>query len=794
MIGTRTRKVLRDLSARPGRSLLAVLAMAAGLIEITAMLDAYARLRPELSTMHESTRPAAAILTTDACDDSVVDVVRAVPGVEVAEARPILMARARTASGDWVPAVLSVVRDFDRLTLDTFEREPGAPPPGPGDVLVERSAMEFSGARVSGPLTLRIPGREDVDVRVGGTVHAEGLAPAWMEHAIPAFIGWDSELRDPGGTESAQIRFRMSEHSHEEGAIREVAAAARRALEAHGHPVTRLRVPAPGRHPHADQMEAFLFLLLSFGILSLMLSAVLVAGMVQALLAEEMRTLGILQAVGARGRQIVALYLGHVAALAGLALAIGLPAGFAIGDGYARFCARILNADLGQRPFPVEVVALVVAIGLGVPMLVAAWPIRRAARVTVREALADAAGFEPRGLARVERILNRMGGLPRPLALGLRTMLLRRGRLVMSVGLLAIGGAAFLSALNVAEAWRRSVDDDFARRRYDLTVSLAHETPVADLDAVLASVPGVARVEHWPGAPVFLVGPDGVPGNPVALIGVEPGSRLLDLRVDRGRWLQAGDRDVAVVNRAVLRRNPALRIGDPVLLRSGERTLSFPVVGVVRELVPTPVVYAAKPAVLFALDRSADRSGIARIALTSHDADAERQAARRVEEALAAAGIEVAGIQRMEDARRGIQDHLVIILAVLGMSSGVVLVVGALGLASTLTLDVVRRTREIGVLGAIGARPVTIALLIWSESLVLALASWIVSLVLAAPLSAALEAAAGSIFLRTPLDFSMSPAATGIWLGVVVVIATLCSVHPAGRAARLPVREALAHV
>ena len=57
VIAPRWRKVLRDLEARPGRSLLAALAMAAGVFEIGTLLVAYAVLDPVLRTMYDKTPP-----------------------------------------------------------------------------------------------------------------------------------------------------------------------------------------------------------------------------------------------------------------------------------------------------------------------------------------------------------------------------------------------------------------------------------------------------------------------------------------------------------------------------------------------------------------------------------------------------------------------------------------------------------------------------------------------------------------------------------------------------------------
>jgi putative ABC transport system permease protein len=206
------------------------------------------------------------------------------------------------------------------------------------------------------------------------------------------------------------------------------------------------------------------------------------------------------------------------------------------------------------------------------------------------------------------------------------------------------------------------------------------------------------------------------------------------------------------------------------------------------------IVYAPRPAVLAATGQPGDRARSIRIVTKRHGEAAERVAARALEAAFERHEIEVTGLQRMQDAKQGILDHLVIILTILTMASLVVVVVGGLGLASTLTLSVVQRTREIGILGAIGATPGTIARHVWFEALAIGVLSWLAANLLAAPLSWALETACGRIFFKVPLDFHLSPLAAASWLGLVVVLASVCSFYPARRAARLPVREALTHL
>ena len=318
-----------------------------------------------------------------------------------------------------------------------------------------------------------------------------------------------------------------------------------------------------------------------------------------------------------------------------------------------------------------------------------------------------------------------------------------------------------MAALNVAEAWRGAVERDFAQRRYDLTVTLDEFQPVDDLRRILAGVPAVRHAEFWPGASPYLVGPDGVSTVTVSLVGPDPGSRLLTLPLVAGRWLEPDDVDGVVINNTVVANHPGLGVGDRVGVRTNGRTTTFPIVGIVRELAPMPVIYAPPGAVRGVTGRAAGAARASRVVTQGHDDDAQRAAGRAIEAAFEREGIAVSGMHRMLDMKQSILDHLVIILSILTMASTIVVIVGAIGLASTLTVSVVQRTREIGILAAIGATPRTIAGQVAVEGVLLGLFSWLVALLFSIPLSYALGTTCGRIFLRTPLDFHLSPAGRG---------------------------------
>jgi putative ABC transport system permease protein len=104
----------------------------------------------------------------------------------------------------------------------------------------------------------------------------------------------------------------------------------------------------------------------------------------------------------------------------------------------------------------------------------------------------------------------------------------------------------------------------------------------------------------------------------------------------------------------------------------------------------------------------------------------------------------------------------------------------------------VERTREIGVMKAIGAVPEVIVRMIVAEGLFVAALSWIVSLMAALPIIYGIDQLGAAMF-GMPLPFIVSVPGAAIWLVLIVAISLLASAVPAWRASQLIVRQALAY-
>jgi putative ABC transport system permease protein len=119
-------------------------------------------------------------------------------------------------------------------------------------------------------------------------------------------------------------------------------------------------------------------------------------------------------------------------------------------------------------------------------------------------------------------------------------------------------------------------------------------------------------------------------------------------------------------------------------------------------------------------------------------------------------------------------------------------VIGGLGLASTISLNVLDRTRELGIMRAIGATTQNVMQIIILEGVFIGVLSWIFAIALSFPYNA-LMGQVFAVFIKNPINLTTSFTGWFIWFFVIIVIGSAASALPAWNAAKQPVNEVLSY-
>ncbi len=799
---TRWIKMLRDVSVARGRMGMVAAAMAVSICAVVTMLTTYTVLRREVPRSYIGSNPASAQLAmAGGVPDSLLTAVRRMPNVAAAELAGTVLARIDVGAGEWLPLLLFVRPDVAASRINTVLPESGAWPLGNGGVLIERSAMALTRSEVGRALTIDLPGVGRRSLLLAGTVHDPGVAPAWQEQVIYGYVS-AATLTNLGRTTTLDvIALVVRDGATDAAAIERTVRVISAALASAGHPVLEARIPPPQRHPHQSQMNAVITMLLVFSLLVLVLGAVLTGAVISAWLAQQSRQIAIMKAIGAGTVQIAALYIGVVVMLGALATAVGLPLGLGAGRQFIALVAQLLNLRLVSVATPWWVATLALVLGIGAPVIAAALPIWLASRRSVRDTIDDN-GARPRTSEanRLVRMIARWR-IPDPaITLAIRNTFRRRGRLVLTASLLAGAGAMCIASLDLKAAWERNVADARRDRLFDLEVRLQRNAPTASVSAAVAAVRGITHVESWEaahaargsadGLEIEGTYPDGSHGG-FTLRAAPPDTRLIAHQMAEGRWLQHGDMATAVINTMARRLSfRDLQMGDSVELLVNRKPITVRIVGVLAEPL-TPATLLVTPAFFATVSEVPGTTNTLRLQLA--DTATESRVVREVGAALERAGSPVKVViteARFAAAQGG---HVYILVYALAFIAMVMAIVGLIGLTSSLGVSVLERTREFGVMRAIGCSTSMIVRTVVAEGIVIASVSVVIASILSRVISASVGRVLASISAQD-LTLSLWPRGVALWVAGLLVGTVLVSCIPAVRAARLTVRNALSYV
>ena len=786
----RWRKVAADLFDNKTRTALVVLSIGLGVFSIGFVAGARGVILRSLDEAYRDVAPASAVLTVAAFDDEIVDLTRAVPGVAAAEGRREEIVRLQTGPESWRDALLYGVSDFRRIELERITRERGAWPPAEGEVLLERASLAHLKKRIGDTISIELADGTRRELPIVGTAHGLNQAPATLSNWVSGYVTIGTLESFGAGSHLNRLYLRVPGSAMTRSEIEAVAAEARLRLEESGRTVLQTKVPTPGRLWAHDAVESLLGLLTLLGLVAVGMSALLVVNTVSSVLSQHVKQIGVMKSIGADAAQLARMYLTLVAGFGVLALLVAVPLALLASIGLVNFMAALINFD--SAPFRLEpgVLLLEAGAGLLVPLGAALRPVMAGSRVTVRDAISSYGLGGDFGTGRLDRLLGNVRGLSRPISMSLRNTFRQKGRLALTLTTLTLGCAMFVAALSVRATLFRAADDVFGYNAYDVKVVFDGLYAIDQIERKAAAVPGVTGVESWHSRFVHRRRPGGGESNAIELVAPPAASAFVKPILEHGRWLLPEDENAIVLNGDVLREEPDLRVGDEVRLTVDGEDTAWRVVGLVRGQLGGPIAYVNQEY----LAKLVGESGEARNAQVAiADPAAQAEVARQLDAHLKKVGLRPSVVLPIGDVRAAIAGSFGILVAFLIVMAVLLSLVGGLGLMGTMSLNVLERTREIGVMRAIGATDWAIFRVVAAEGVLIGAISWLLGVALAVPLAWLLVGFVASTFLHGPATFVYSVGGALVLLPLVLVLTLVSSFLPSLRASRLTVRDVLAY-
>ncbi|MBK5307754.1 MAG: FtsX-like permease family protein [Frankiaceae bacterium] len=700
----------------------------------------------------------------------------------------------------------------------------GRAPAGPSDVAIDAGTARKAGFTVGDKVTvlLKGPAREFTVVGIVGFGTTDNLAGATIAafdlESAQKYVGTPGTYTD--------LAIANEEGVSQQELKKRVSAVLPTGFEA----VTQQQTVDEASKEIKEGLGFFSTALLVFAAIALFVGAFLIFNTFSMLIAQRARELALMRALGASRRQVTNSVLLESVVIGVFSSVVG----FVLGIGVARALTSLLGAlgiDLpsGETVVAPRTVIASFVVGIGVTAVAALVPAIRASRVSPVEAMRDSGPAEQKSL--VTR--STVGGVLLAAGVGLLSYGLADGEL-LAVGLGALVtflGVTMLSAL-IARPVTGVLGLPFARigipgrlgrgnamrnpRRTSATaaalmVGLALVAAVSTLGSSLKSST-VKIVDQSLGADYVLrtenftpfsgeVGKDlrGKPGiasvaafrfgeaevgtDTVPVQGVEPDALadVLKLKVVSGGF-EALDDGIAVSKKAATAHG--WKVGDTVPVtwrRTGSHPLKVAVIFDVNQFAGDYLVSG----VTFDKNTSEQLLGVVAVKTTADSTPAQTRAL--VDEA-----VKPFPNILVQDQAEFVKSQGEQIDTLLNAITGLLVLsvlIAVLGIINTLALSVIERTRELGLLRAVGLQRRQLRRMIRVESVVIAVYGAILGVLVGVAFGWALVRALNS---EGVTEFSLPYGRLVQVLIVAALAGVLAAALPARRAARLDVLEAVA--
>ncbi|MFZ5912420.1 MAG: FtsX-like permease family protein [Chloroflexota bacterium] len=794
-------KIWSDIWHNKMRTFLAVLSIAAGVFAVGAIFGMSDLLITNLDNSHRAVLPTHVnVYLGGLVDEDVLLNLKDVPGVEDIEPyNSISILYKLRPEDDWRQGVIQMRGDFTEQKYELLQLRAGRWPEGKNEVAVERMAAQFLSVGLGDTVIFKINDDERSYPITGLIRHPFVPPPQFMDLA---FFFMDSEgierLDIPEG-KYGSFYLRVTPYSHEYA--RQVASAIKDKLAKQDIRVAAFVYEDPNRHWGRDFFDGVTLVQELLALICVAISVVLVYNTLSNLITHQTNQIGILKAIGARTQIIVWIYLVSALVYGLLALFIALPAGAVVASSITRTFLALFNIDYPQFEISSQAILLQALSGILAPLLAGLLPTLQGARITVRQAIASyglGSGFGSNWLDRiVETIGQRF--LPSHYATALGNMFRHKGRLLLTQLVMISAGSAFLIVMSLNTSLERTLDNYFARRHYDTRIEFQQKERASRMMALVNSVDGVEKSEiHFiQSASMFVTGQLAKEaGIGMDIEGIPSNSDFFEPLIVAGRWFLPGEGRVVVLNRESAEKNH-VQVGDTVTLDLGELGKDkWRVIGLYEPVFVSTyladTIYAPLES-LYTATKKYNQGSILLVRTSSHDPEFTAEITTQIKYLFEDHNMKVLDSQTQAAARQTNEWQFSIVTWMLLALSIIVAIVGALALMGTLSIGVIERTKEIGVLRAVGARSRTILGIFIMEGLLQGWLSWLIAIPISLAASPVTANTLGQVMFGANLDYHYNLPAVGLWLGIISVISTLASILPARSATHISVRDSLAY-
>jgi putative ABC transport system permease protein len=768
------RKAYRDLTQRRLRSALTIGAIAIGVAGIVAIVSTAQNLARAQASAYQNASQADITFWVWDAPPKTARALEEIPNVVQAELRNNYFTKCKW-NGEYRDVYLWGL-NFADARINAIRLLDNAP--RAGEFVAETTVRDLFPISAGDRILCRASDGSNWTMTLAGYAASPNYPTAAILNFATVYANAEDVQRLMGISGANQALLRIRDPLQAQETAREAARLLDRRGVQHGTPTVR----DPQNYLGKRELDALFVLLTVFSLVGLITSGFLVANTLAAMTAEQIGEIGVVKAIGGTRLQVMTIFMiaallyGVVGTLAGIVL------GTVVSWRLLDYIGALLNLESNLAISP-EGIVLGIAVGIGVTLLGAWIPAFAGTAIRVKDALEAYGIAATYGQGRVDRLVQRIIALPPLAAMSLRNLARRKARSLITILVIAVAVAASLAAQSTSASVDAALEGLFQTYHADAWAWF-DQWVGTNFAANFRAADGVRAVEVWS------IGDAWVGTAKVRLWGVPANTNLYAPRLVEGRWYRVDENDAVVVS-TDLAQERKLRLGDTLEIEINDARRVFRIIGIT---IDNSIFLGSTVSGKVFIDetiveRMQNRLGWATFFALAFDAHDPVSVERRLGELQANFKQYQMGTDSAYREVRGAKEQSRILSFALYAMSLIIGAIGALGVLNTLTLNVLERRREIGVLRSMGAADNNLIQIFLSEGLSLGLVGWVVGIGLGYPLGQFLVGLMQAVLFHIDYIFSWQMIVASLLFALV--LAAIASLAPALGAARLRVGQVL---
>ncbi len=804
MFKIRTKKIVSDILARKGRSLMVVLSITIGVFGVATMLSITDLLRTQ---MKEDIRPEqishtqAYVISSGASlsaaeNRTYMDKLEALPGVVQVDGQAVYPVTWQTGTAEQDAVLFGFNDPFADDELQGISRivDGRYPEVGQHEIGVEPRFANAHDLAVGDVVRFPNTGAEEWKI-VGILLHPYYAEFPANQTAIlvdaQIFANYDDAQRIVGFTGLSAIHVRYENTAQSQDGLGELI------------DTISLETPYVTSVTYQDDPENSFFVgvmsdmlgaMDALGIVAMLISGFLVTNVMNTVIVEQRRQIGAMKSLGATFVDNLRIYAGMALTYGVVGTALGLLLAIPVAANTARPVADWAYAYIEGNQISQLGLGVGLVMGLIVPSLASLFPIFQASRVSILEAVTDLGIASDWGNSRLARFVGR---LPLPLIVlqASNNVIKKKERLALTILTLTAAVAAFMGATAVTGSLNSFGDTMTEIYNYEIRMipqssgDYEHIVELVDgeVEGVDAIYPGITISASVPGFVSNTPLQEG--SDQVTLWGFDATSPTYNFSLREGQgWSKNANQEGIIISRTIAE---ALEIGtgDALTLKLNGQEYTYEILGVDSYVFDAIFIDWQE---LAAIADYVDENGqplVSTVYITldgTPSVDAVDDKIEEITALLAANGIQGTYFNEPRAAETSAEQTSMLGI-IFQMMAIVMAAVSAIGLLGALSMAVLERQKEIGVMRSVGARSRTIMGQFMLEGVMIGFLAWLAAI----PLSVLMSQGFLSIIPIDYLDLTYPPQVVLIGLVGVMIVVFVASVWPSFIASRKTVADIL---